>query len=159
MFDLLYELYYCTVIAVLVTGTLFFFASSLLWLNIVDSSEIYNSIAPLYMNGSSGTESGAGPSAELSASIAPRLVNSTIPLECYPAYQEVNNLDDMLAIKRNLLALKQEVNDRLIFRTPQIYIDQLNGLNEYAARPNPHRSHLQVANLERHFKDAASNLE
>ena len=177
MFDILYELYYCTVIAILLIGTLFFIGSSLIWLNVVDFSLVYD-IEPLYMNDSGpgagpgpDTGVGAGPSEGPSAGPGPTFGpgpdpsagssagTNTNPLDSYPEYQQVNNLDEIYGIKREVLAIKQEVTDRLWFRTPQIYIDQLNGLTRYASRPNPHRSSRQVRDLERHFEDARSGLE
>ena len=154
-YDILKELMYCIALTTLVLATLFLIGLALIWLNVIDLSGLYNNMGPLYMNNPDGAgtagaaATGVGATAETGADI----------LESYPEYKQVQNLNDIVGQKQFLLGVKQDITDKLWFRTPQIYIDQLKGLNSYASRPNPDASARQVAELEYHFRDARANLD
>ena len=103
-------------------------------LGLVDPTEYFNLCGPLYMNPDSD------------------------PLNSYPEYRNVNNIQEMFNVKQYLLSVKQELQDRLVFRTPQIYADQLQGLERIKRIPNPWCSTRQAADLEAHIEDARKNL-
>ena len=149
---------------VFILGFIFTFVLSIIILlyqaDLIDFSHCFEQLGPSYMNDNSNNNiNDNNNDINSNNNNNNNNNNNDNPLNSYPEYQQVNNLQDIFNIKQQLLSIKQDLQDKLAFRTPQIYIDQLNGLNEYAARPNEHLSYRQATDTARHIAEANAGLQ
>lgn len=106
------------------------------------------------------------PFSQIASDISRPLFMNAEPLDCYPEYKQINNLQQIFNVKQHLFGIKRDIEIKLLFNKPECYkqiVDNLQGLynNNKILLQEPSRlhSHISYGHQLDWMKDLENQIE